>query len=394
MATKITFKTLLPCIQLVAKKRKPILARGPHGIGKSEVIYQFAQTARKSLGLKPNTKAIQREYGIGPDALPVVERRASQMPDAGDLMGLPELDSEVTNFKPMSWFYQACTMPVVLFFDEVDRANQDVRQALFELTDSRKIAGQVLHPDTIIIACVNGGEGDSQYVVGEMDPAELDRWAVFDLEPSFDDWREWAEKDDRVDPIIVDFLKQNRVHLEHSGDFEPNKVYPSRRSWVRLNDTLRSEGYFDDNDNQTAAEKKAANEILFYIAQSYVGQEAAIALQDFLRNYQNNLVPEDILKGRRRESWSKLDTNQQLALIDKLKKHNALQKKMDQGTVDNLSRFLFSLDHEVVMLLWAALSEGENSNGIAFHQSVVDGKSVSMYIARILGAQAKPKEGK
>ena len=86
------------------------------------------------------------------------------MADTGDVIGVPEpSDSEfgrVTNFAPMGWFAQACHVPCILFFDEVDRANNDVRQSLMELCDSRKIAGHYLHPDTIIIAMVNGGSHD------------------------------------------------------------------------------------------------------------------------------------------------------------------------------------------------------------------------------------------
>ena len=69
----IDFKTLLQVAPHVLSGRKPLLLRGRHGIGKSEVVYQIAA-----------------ELG-----LPVVERRASQMTE-GDLLGLPSLKSGVT----------------------------------------------------------------------------------------------------------------------------------------------------------------------------------------------------------------------------------------------------------------------------------------------------------
>ena len=112
----------------------------------------------------------------------------------------------------------------------------EVRQGFFELADSRKIAGQYLHKDTLVFAAVNSGENSSQYQVGEMDPAELDRWTTFDLEPTIGDWLNWAKN--KVNPIIWDFINQDQNQLEHKGDFEPNKVYPSRRSWHRFSDTL------------------------------------------------------------------------------------------------------------------------------------------------------------
>ena len=182
--------------------RKPVLFRGRHGIGKSEVIYQIAE-------------------GLG---LPVVERRASQMTE-GDLIGLPSTDGSVTSFNPPDWYKECCEEARLLFLDEVDRATPEVRQGIFELTDSRKLNGHSLHPDTVVFAAVNGGEHGAQYQVGEMDPAELDRWTVFDLEPSVEDWLNWAK--DNAEPILWDFINNNRQHLEHEGEFEPNKVYLS-----------------------------------------------------------------------------------------------------------------------------------------------------------------------
>ena len=134
----IDFKSFLQCAPHVIKVRKPILIRGRHGIGKSEVVYQIAESLD----------------------LPVVERRASQMTE-GDLLGMPSPEmieingQQASQFRPFAWFIQACTEPVVLFLDEVDRATTEVRQGIFELTDSRKLAGWTLHDDTVVIAAVN-----------------------------------------------------------------------------------------------------------------------------------------------------------------------------------------------------------------------------------------------
>ena len=189
----VDFKTFNLAAPLVAAVKKPILLRGRHGIGKSCVVYQTAE----ALGL------------------PVVERRASQMTE-GDLVGLPKTDGDVTSFCPPDWYQEACDKPVLLFLDEVDRATMEVRQGIFELTDSRKLNGHTLHPETLVFAAVNGGEHGAQYQVGEMDPAELDRWTVFDVEPTIEDWLDWANGN--VDTVIWDFINQNRNHLEHNDD--------------------------------------------------------------------------------------------------------------------------------------------------------------------------------
>ena len=152
----VDFATFLSVVPHILDAKLPVLLRGRHGVGKSEVVYQ--------------TAAVR--------GLPVVERRASQMTE-GDLLGLPDTaDTDIdgrkaTTWNAPDWLVTACTQPVVLFLDEVDRATMEVRQGLFELTDSRKINGWHLHADTLIIAAVNGGEHGAQYQVGEMDPAEL-----------------------------------------------------------------------------------------------------------------------------------------------------------------------------------------------------------------------------
>jgi SpoVK/Ycf46/Vps4 family AAA+-type ATPase len=142
----ITFKSFSKCVGYVTGIRKPVLLRSRHGVGKSSVVYAYAEQV----------------------GLPVIERRASQMTE-GDLLGLPKVDEDCTRWLAPEWLKIASEQPVVLFIDEIDRATPEVRQGFFELTDSRKIAGLHLHQDTLVFAAVNGGDHASQYQVGEMD---------------------------------------------------------------------------------------------------------------------------------------------------------------------------------------------------------------------------------
>ena len=238
----ISYKVLNSVLPSIIDAKFPILIRGRHGIGKSTVVYQLADKYE----------------------LPVVERRASQMTE-GDLLGLPKVDGNVTAWLAPEWLAEACNKPVVLFLDEVDRATLEVRQGIFELCDSRKIAGHKLHPDTIIFAAINGGTHGAEYQVNEFDPAELDRYTVFDIEPTTEDWLAWAK--DNVLGSIWDFINHNHQHLEHKDMFEPNKVYPSRRSWKRLNDCLVSAGLMlAGSENE-----------MFHVSSAFVGFEASVS---------------------------------------------------------------------------------------------------------------------
>tara|TARA_R100000808_G_C2149111_1_gene157435 strand:+ start:704 stop:1783 length:1080 start_codon:yes stop_codon:yes gene_type:complete len=352
----IDFATFFQVAPYVLSVKKPILLRGRHGVGKSQVVYQVAESLE----------------------LPVVERRASQMTE-GDLIGLPSISGDSTSFNPPDWFKQACDEPVMLFLDEIDRATIEVRQGIFELTDSRKMNGHRLHPDTLIIAAVNGGEHAAQYQVGEMDPAEIDRWTVFDVEPTVEDWLTWAK--DKVNDIIWDFINQNRSHLEHETDFEPNKVYPSRRSWDRVNECLEAACLLGD-DTKT--------DIVYNLCVGFVGFEASVAFADFVRNYERQVTVDDLLVHGKIEKTSHFDINDHSAMVEKMEASGSFSEKMSQEKVENLAKYFMTLPSEVAMKLWAVLgsdsitAEVREANVVALHQARVDGRSVQAHLVEIL----------
>ena len=345
----VDFATFVNIVGFVTDVRKPVLLRGRHGIGKSTVVYQYAEKA----------------------GLPVVERRASQMTE-GDLVGLPVVSENSTKFNPPDWYKRACDEPVILFLDEVDRATLEVRQGIFELTDSRKLNGYELHPGTLVFAAINGGEHGSQYQVGEMDPAELDRWTVFDVEPSVEDWLTWA-KDSEVSTITWDFVNQNRAHLEHTDDFEPNKVYPSRRSWERLDHCLRTADLLEES-----------SPALYSLAAAFVGFEAAVAYNDFVGNYDRQVTVEDILIKGDFTKVADFGINDHTALIDKFEGAESFKEELPQEQVNNLARYFVMLPSEVAMKLWSVLGNGALNNTIKLHQAEVDGNSVSEFLVKIL----------
>ncbi|MFM1839993.1 MAG: hypothetical protein RIR47_42 [Bacteroidota bacterium] len=347
----VDFATFVALAPFVTKVRKPILLRGRHGIGKSEVVYQTA----RNLGL------------------PVVERRASQMTE-GDLLGLPDSrDAEVggkrvTTWNPPDWFALACASPVVLFIDEIDRATTEVRQGFFELTDSRKINGHTLHPDTLIFAAVNGGEDGSNYQVGEFDPAELDRWTVFDVKPTVEDWLKWAK--DVVPSEVWDFINQNADHLEHKGDFEPNKVYPSRRSWARFSECLTA--------SNLLAANPAGGAVIHNLANAFVGFEAAVKFNDFLANYERQVTVEDILDNGKVDRTGDFKLNEHVALVDKLlasgrlttpQGGDAQKPTLTASQVQNLVDYWVTLPSEPAMKLFKQMGSLNVGNCSLLHGS-------------------------
>ena len=209
-----------------------------------------------------------------------------------------------------------------------------------------------------------------------MDPAELDRWTVFDVEPSVEDWLKWANGS--VDGILWDFVNMNRAHLEHIGDFEPNKVYPSRRSWVRFNDTSAPAGVFGEEGDR---------DLLFNLATAFVGFEAAVALRDFVEKYEWQVTIEDILDAGDLSKTAKWGINDHSAMIEKFEAAEVFKETLTEEQIANLAAYFVSLPSEVAMKLWTVLGDTDNiDNVVALHKAeTADGKRVSDHLVEILG---------
>ena len=312
-----------------------VLIRGPHGIGKSHLA-----------------------QGVADDVeLPLIDRRLSQMSE-GDLVGLPELVDGVTRFCPPDWSARACREPVVLLLDEINRATPELQQGAFQIVLARELNGHKLHPETRVIAAINAS---AEYQVNEMDPALLDRFWVVDLDPTTEDWIEWASGPGDIDPVIVDFIRHNPAHLRFKGQAEPDKIYPSPRSYERLNHTLRHTSMAPSD----VAGNVKANAGFYAFSHGFLGTEAAITFRDFVDNYELQISAEDVLNGLKKNKarLAALTNDQANGLAAKVIDHC----KQNSWTVDqcsNLAKWAKDLPGEMMVSLWNGVMETKEVKNI------------------------------
>jgi MoxR-like ATPase len=296
-----------------------VLMQGPTGIGKSHLAYAIAA------GLE----------------LDVVDRRLSQMSE-GDMVGLPELVDGCTRFCPPDWYADACLNPRVLFLDELNRATPEVMQAAFQIVLDRELNGHKLHPETRVFAAVNVG---GEYEVNEMDPALLRRFWSVELEPTHEDFLNWAE--DRLAPVIVDFIRQHPEHLRPTKAVEPGKVAPNPASWERVDVSLKHMG-----------EVANPSDVWYPVALGMVGVEAAIALVEFAKNWENVVSAEDVLDNWDgvRDDVVMMEASKLNGLIAKVAAHCGENDwKLKQAK--NVAAFAASLpSSEMLVHLWNQIS--------------------------------------
>jgi hypothetical protein len=326
-----------------------VLIRGPHGIGKSQIVKGLAN----QLGLE------------------VVDVRASTMQE-GDVVGYPDLESikatGVSTFALPAWYVAACKEPKVLFLDELNRGLIGVLNGMFQIILDRELGNgpdgkpMKLHPDTRVLAAVNNG---SEYTVNEMDPALLDRFWVTDLKPTAQEWLAWAA-DAGVSSVIVDFIRNHPEHLRPTKEVEPGKVAPTQRSWDRYDRSLKHAGV---NLEESGGNPPA---ILYPMGTGFVGVEASIAFNDFVKSYQSVLTAEDVLdRWKTNEAKVKgLSTDRTLALVEKVKAHVAANDLTAKQVGNLVERFRGLTGEQKMALYNGVLGCGNNKNLVRFHKEV------------------------
>lgn len=322
-STSMSIKTFLTVAEVLPVDTS-VLLRGPHGIGKSQVVRQVASAFK----------------------LPVIDRRLSQMTE-GDMVGLPSTDGEVTRFNPPDWYKRACETPVALFLDELNRATPEVMQAAFQVVLDRELNGWKLHPETRVYAAVNAS---AAYTVNEMDPALLDRFWTIDLTPTVADWLAWAEDTGAIHDNVTSFIKQNEKWLDTPKGAEPSTVSPSRRSWERLSAALVKAGVVDQPDGA-----------LFYpLCLGFVGTEATIAFHGHVKTLDRQVSGEEIVNKypEVKAKIARLGQEKLNVAIDKVTEYlhgqNINTLTDDQGR--NLQAFFKDLPGELRTSAWSKLS--------------------------------------
>lgn len=353
-------------IVLKTPVKQPILLQGPHGIGKSEIL-----------------KSIFEAEGY--EIIPLFLGQAA---DAGDLIGLPnrlvlksvdgkpivdELGREriVSDYAPPSWWPFDMTKKYIIFLDEVNRGKPEMMQCIMDLTLNRKLNGRNLPPHTRIIGAMNPIK-DGYYQVEELDPAFLDRWNVYDLLPSKEEWIDWAS-DSGVHSLVIGFISKYKDYLDtpSGSKHSTQEVLPSRRSWVRVSDIL--------NLHEDLLSDEAT---LHSIMEGIVGTLANSAFNKYMKEVKTAVSGDDII-----ERWSERiektikkmsvqDTahlNTQIVLYFK-ERVPELRKKENkerlQGYIENLKLYLGCVNKEIMAEFYGRMGS-ESKTGALWPRLII-----------------------
>lgn len=275
-----------------------VIMEGVHGIGKSEVVADFATT--EGLHIEPLFLSNQ---------------------EVGDLIGNPKTVERdgvtITTWSIPAWLHRMNKkaeqgIPTVLFLDELNRAPLDVRQSALQLILERKIHEHSLPvvngERTMVVAAINPAD---DYQVDELDPALIDRFLYINVECDPKSWLVWA-RGKKVNSVIRDFISEHPDRLHWTP--KDGGIGATPRSWAKL-------GKYLDN-------AKLINEdILFQVMKGKIGTEIGAQFYTFYKNYVDVVKMEDIEKvvADNKDSVQKIE---ELALLitNLMEKTEAIQK--------------------------------------------------------------------
>lgn len=270
----------------------------------------------------------------------------------------------------------------ILFLDEVNRAQDDVIQAVFQLVLDRQIGQYVLPPGWSVACAGNYMEG--YQVNGFTDPAFLSRFChlIFsDGETTVEEWVAFmANTHGEKASGVIEYATQNTKHLD--GDVKGDlgfSIGPNRRSWemVVKVETAFTKGRFNDD----AKHEAICGLVGFDMANAY-------------RRYSCPVKPREILEHGTKNLHAKLNSlsrGQMMGLtwgLVSLLKAKVEEDKYGDCALD-WARFTakYQKDKDLSVAFCTAMISGSGMNKTRF--AMISNPKVAQLIGKFVGGGKK-----
>jgi MoxR-like ATPase len=249
-------KTLFKLFERAREKQKSIIIIGNYGVGKSQIIYEYAEQKAKQLNkelivwhlLTENEKKelIENKEKLK-NSFVLVDIKLQSIGDISKLTGIPLIvngNSEHKIIWELPLFLKVLSQEEsdgILFLDEINMASPSLQSTAFELMLQKKIGEWRLSNNVLVIGAGNTLDVN---ISANPIPKPLINRCVFIKFDGFDleDWIKWAINK-QLDERIISFVK---MFKELYKDSEEELEQSSRpRSFEILSDLIKEENDID-----------------------------------------------------------------------------------------------------------------------------------------------------
>lgn len=201
---------------------------GPPGIGKTQLVYQFA----KKWDLESRVYSLSQR-------------------EPTDLLGFPSPNPKTGRMQ----FYPDEMLPLqgdkckgktfVLFFDEMNACARLTAAAAYRVIQEKKSGKFDLYPNTIIIAA--GNRKIDKAITTDVGTAMQSRLVNIEIVVSVKDWLGWANLN-KIDTRVISFIKFRRELLHKFNPDHNENNFPCPRTWHHLSDYIKNISAIDHGD--------------------------------------------------------------------------------------------------------------------------------------------------
>lgn len=335
-----TFKKML---RPAYEARIPMLAIGHKGIGKSEVVKQFAA-----------------EHNLD-----FIDIRLAYL-EAQDIVGFPYRDEATGRmlFAAPDW------LPLegkgILFLDEINRARIDVLQAVFQLVRDREIGGITkngtpyrLPEGYSIVAAMNPDTPDGEYLVTQMDGSLYDRFVKVAVKAELSDFRRYVKTAGRFHETLKAFILGEELLLSDTTppEVEVDATPRGFEMFGKLISVLHPDEHALIQPLGEGVIGKTNTTAYILFSDNYY-QEISEFLDAIIHNYTNNPLLRDQIKQK-----STGESDFIISLRDRFINHYLADSKryrelIENGGLRNFITYIFSLSDEYIVAHLIAIREG------------------------------------
>jgi len=273
----------------------------------------------------------------------------------------------------------------VLFLDEWNRGDKALVNALFTLTDERRIHSFRLHDNVLVVAAMNPSDGSYLVNEAEKDHAIRKRlnfiYVTHDL-PAFLK----HTKEANWHPLVPAYIKAAPEMLYDMGARDAGKCFPCPSNWEKtstiLNGAHRAGLDLDDPNQFSAVEAMVVGQI---------GKIAATRFMDFVRDQNVLIQPSEVLesykpnsKVRKRVQACLSGKNQRHDVISNLSKGIAIELFSSQPNPSDIAECLANYIADLPPDLLSAFAAQD-----LFQQSEEHGGNSQDYLSNISSAMTR-----
>jgi hypothetical protein len=315
---------------------------GPPGCGKSWSVQNIATEIDREMKLaklKKTTNISSMEslelnslLSEMPTEYHFIDIRLSQLSEL-DLRGMPTVAKDRNDKSVLTWTVPDF-MPTdpdfkgIMFFDEMNHANDANLKASYQLMQDRKLGNYTLPKGVSIVAA--GNRKNDHGNVFELPAPLANRFTHVTVKPEYHEWQSWAISA-RVNPSIIGYIEAKPHNLFSQDEVGKNMAFATGRSWARLSTLM-----------------EATNDLTLInrLAIGNIGVAMANEFMAYLEEVTKLPNPEDVLTGKItefKETRPDLNYSLSMTLLYKIKEDDEKRqkKKMTQAEFDTRAETFF-----------------------------------------------------